>query len=100
MDVAYLQKYLSEARTDLYHREPFVSEQVAMTELSTMLGLTVGETYRSLWQADHIVPVVEGGGSCRLDNLRILCVWCHKEETRALAKRRAEQRRALQRLPL
>lgn len=49
---------------------------------------------RSLWQADHIVPVVEGGGGCGLDNLRTLCVPCHKRETRELARRRAASRRA------
>lgn len=46
-----------------------------------------------LWQADHIIPVVEGGGSCGLDNLRTLCTACHKSETAALAKRRALARR-------
>lgn len=29
------------------------------------------------WNADHINPVVEGGGGCDLDNLRTLCVPCH-----------------------
>ena len=29
------------------------------------------------WQADHILAVAEGGGSCGLDNLRTLCVPCH-----------------------
>ena len=29
------------------------------------------------WQADHIVAVAEGGGSCGLENLRTLCVPCH-----------------------
>lgn len=43
----------------------------------------------SMWQADHIVPVCEGGGECGLDNLRLLCTPCHKEETKKLAKRRA-----------
>jgi 5-methylcytosine-specific restriction protein A len=46
----------------------------------------------SLWDADHIVPVVEGGGECDLDNLRTLCLWCHKQETAALAARRARER--------
>ena len=47
----------------------------------------------ALWHADHIVPVVEGGGECGLDNLRTLCLRCHKDETRALAARRAKARR-------
>lgn len=48
----------------------------------------------SLWDMDHIVPVVEGGGSCTLENLRTLCWKCHQGETAKLAKRRAERRRA------
>lgn len=44
----------------------------------------------SLWQVDHIVPVVEGGGCCGLEGLRTLCVPCHKAETAALARRRAK----------
>lgn len=51
------------------------------------------------WQADHIVPVVEGGGSCGLDNLRTLCTVCHKSETAKLAARRAEARRAAKLCP-
>lgn len=46
-----------------------------------------------LWQADHITPVIEGGGECGLDNFRTLCTRCHKEETAALARRRAEMRK-------
>jgi 5-methylcytosine-specific restriction protein A len=42
-----------------------------------------------LWQADHIVPVVEGGGACGLDNYRTLCTACHKAETAALRARMA-----------
>lgn len=45
------------------------------------------------WQADHIVPVVEGGGQCGLENLRTLCDRCHTAETSALAGRRARDRR-------
>jgi 5-methylcytosine-specific restriction protein A len=47
-----------------------------------------------LWQADHIKPVVEGGGECALDNIRTLCTPCHRETTKALAARRAEERKA------
>lgn len=46
------------------------------------------------WQADHIMPVAEGGGSCGLENLRTLCTACHLIETRKLAGRLAERRRA------
>jgi 5-methylcytosine-specific restriction protein A len=46
-----------------------------------------------LWEADHIVPVVEGGGGCGLENLRTLCRACHHKETKALAGRRAKTTR-------
>lgn len=46
---------------------------------------------RSLWDVDHIIPVAEGGGSCGLENLRCLCIPCHKKETAALRKRLASK---------
>ena len=44
------------------------------------------------WDADHIVPVVEGGGLCGLENYRTLCHPCHKKATAALAARRAKKK--------
>jgi 5-methylcytosine-specific restriction endonuclease McrA len=35
-------------------------------------------TRRHLWDADHIVPVAEGGGECDLTNMRTLCIACHR----------------------
>lgn len=29
------------------------------------------------WEADHILPVADGGGECGLDNYRLLCRTCH-----------------------
>jgi len=49
---------------------------------------------RHLWDADHIVPVAEGGGECDLGNLRTLCLKCHREATAALRKRLAERKEA------
>jgi 5-methylcytosine-specific restriction protein A len=34
-----------------------------------------------LWDADHIVRVEHGGGVCGMDNLRTLCLRCHKDVT-------------------
>ena len=44
---------------------------------------------KSLWDADHIVPVVEGGGECDLENIRTLCLKCHRSATSDLRKRRS-----------
>jgi hypothetical protein len=46
-----------------------------------------------LWQADHIIPVIEGGGECGIDNLRTLCTDCHLRETAALKNRIAAKNR-------
>jgi len=43
---------------------------------------------KSLWDADHIVPVVEGGGECDLSNMRTLCLRCHRIHTATLLERR------------
>lgn len=58
-----------------------------------------GKLHRSLWAADHIKPVVEGGGGCGLDNYRTLCVPCHNKASAALAKRRASARKRQRELP-
>lgn len=72
-------------------------ERTAVARAAAFLILDawgVSDEARSLWDADHIVPVVEGGGGCGLDNYRTLCVTCHRRETSDLATRRAERRRA------
>lgn len=48
---------------------------------------------RRLWEMNHVVPVVEGGGCCGLDGLETLCWKCHGEATRALQKRLREARK-------
>lgn len=42
---------------------------------------------QSLWDADHILPVAEGGGECDLSNLRTLCLHCHRKVTAELRER-------------
>lgn len=51
------------------------------------------------WQADHITPVVEGGGGCGLTNLRTLCTPCHRAVTTELVRRRALRRKSLSTAP-
>jgi 5-methylcytosine-specific restriction endonuclease McrA len=53
---------------------------------------------KTLWDADHIVPVAEGGGECDLGNVRTLCLHCHRVVTATLRerlRRRREQAEAL-----
>lgn len=44
------------------------------------------------WHADHIVPVYRGGGECKLDNMRTLCVACHSNVTAAQRAERCSTR--------
>lgn len=45
-------------------------------------------TRKTLWDADHILPVVEGGGACDLSNIRTLCLRCHRQASAELRARR------------
>ncbi|CAA2977536.1 DNA annealing helicase and endonuclease ZRANB3 [Olea europaea subsp. europaea] len=38
-------------------------------------------TEGNAWHADHIIPVYRGGGECKLENMRTLCVACHADVT-------------------
>ena len=50
-------------------------------------------TRKSLWDADHILPVAEGGGECDLENIRTLCLRCHRAATVELRQRLRQARR-------
>lgn len=52
-----------------------------------------GAKDKNKWDADHIVPVVEGGGECGIDGYRTLCKPCHKTVTAELRARLAEARK-------
>ena len=47
----------------------------------------------SLWQADHVDEVADGGGHATVDDIQTLCVWCHADKTRRSAGSRALARR-------
>lgn len=79
MDTDYLKKWFSL----LWKKRP---RDVPYKEIKKQFGPAY--RYGKLWDADHIVPVIEGGGCCGLINYRTLCVLCHKKETYLLAKRR------------
>src|SRR5690348_4241457 len=49
---------------------------------------------RPRWEADHIVPVADGGGECGLDNYRLLCRACHLQVTLAWRAQRHSSRQS------
>ena len=61
--------------------------------LFQLLGLSYPANRSTLWDMDHETPVIEGGGACGLDNLRTLCLWCHRVETAKLRQRMAAANR-------
>src|SRR5579862_5184094 len=58
--------------------------------LLTDWGLT-RTNRKSLWDADHVIPVIDGGGECDLENLCILYWNGHRRETLALRRIRAKK---------
>lgn len=46
---------------------------------------------RSLWELDHVVPLIDGG-SHELSNLQTLCVPCHREKSASESRERARRR--------
>ena len=67
------------------------SRGTARTEALEVWGMRSVRSRKSLWDADHIVPVAEGGGQCDLDNIRTLCLPCHREVTADLRRRLRQQ---------
>lgn len=56
-------------------------------------GIPLARAIGDWWDADHIKPVIEGGGECGLDNYRTLCIPCHQKVTAELHARRAQRKR-------
>ena len=61
-------------------------DYAARKRLLKELGLKEG-TRKSFWDADHILPVAEGGGQCDLTNMQTLCLLCHRKATAGLRER-------------
>lgn len=99
-DALKVERIINRLRDGLYQRTGGPSVNASATiDAIVLLFRAAGipgaswSYHHHLWEADHIVPVVEGGGGCELENYRTLCLPCHRRETRALASRRAEARR-------
>jgi len=72
---------------------PIEGRRQAIDEFRAKHGIPRHRNGR-LWDIDHIVPVVEGGGACDLSNLQTVCLRCHAKLTADLAAKRAAARRA------
>lgn len=75
-------------------REVVVELVKPLDEVKKVLGIHKWDNRTSLWDADHIREVVNGGGECGLENMQTLCVWCHRAKTSGLSEKRKAERRA------
>lgn len=71
-----------------YSREFHAEERRIRAELQERFCFARGRWY----EVDHEIPVVEGGGLCHPDQLRLLCGKCHARETADLQARLAARR--------
>jgi len=62
-------------------RQSFGKRMIIIREMRIARGR------KSWWEADHIVAVVDGGDS-NLENIRTLCITCHRNVTAELRERR------------
>lgn len=85
---------LREARWRAQTREERDTADARLLDRLTELALPGASCWYipHLWEADHIVPVSEGGDS-NLENVRTLCWRCHRRVTAELARERAAKRR-------
>ena len=66
---------------DLSKESRLSGDYSALKDYLKSLRLTLFESTRSIWHADHILPVFKGGGETGLDNIQTLCVSCHKKKS-------------------
>ncbi len=76
----------------LWTAHDLVAEQLKRARGAARLALMLHWGFntrirKSPWDADHILPVAEGGGECDLDNIRTLCLRCHRVVTMQLRER-------------
>ena len=89
LTAAYRRRYQEHADQERVRRQQHRDEVKAFKEKHGI------PRHRSrFWDIDHIVPVVQGGGSVGPEGLRTLCLKCHRQVTAELAAKRAAARRA------
>jgi 5-methylcytosine-specific restriction protein A len=87
LDTIALKKEYNDLR-----RDGFSEHSQIRDEFRKAHGIPAGRASSDWWDADHIVPVIEGGGACGPENYRTLCIPCHQQVTRELHSR-AKRRR-------
>lgn len=89
LDTRYVRIELENAARDSMKESGrwFWEDHQIFLEVAAKYKLTVKETRKSIWQADHINPVAKGGGLADLSNIQTLCLPCHKIKTRAQFKK-------------
>ena len=76
-------------------RSRLIMEHKALWEKDAAEAKQLGFTTKHLYEMDHILEVVNGGGGgFNPDNCQTLCIPCHHAKTAQLARTRAEQRKA------
>jgi len=64
-----------------------VAEIKDVEQKALLLQHGFGRRAAHYWEADHIVPVIEGGGETGPENIRTLCLPCHWKATGELRSR-------------
>lgn len=68
--------------SDIYSVVDFlVSYSIPMSRIKNFINRNV-----SLWDADHKIPVRNGGGGCGLEGMQTLCSGCHTKLTKEQQK--------------
>jgi len=71
-------------------RKAWEAASEALREVGIVYLLSAFPTF----QLDHIRPVADGGGSCGLENYRLLCRPCHAGVTRRWQRERGQRRKS------
>jgi 5-methylcytosine-specific restriction enzyme A len=81
-------------RTTVTKPEPLPADLIALFAARASWPETAFRPRAHAWEADHIVPVADGGDWFAMSNLVSLCIRCHRAKTTAENKARAAARKA------
>lgn len=90
VDTVRLQQEFEDLRKTLKYQPQWNAKK---DEFLKAHGIPASRAVGDWWDADHIVPVVEGGGECGSAGFRTLCIPCHQKVTKELHGRLAAGRR-------